>query len=526
MLRVFQNELLDGKPFVITLELVPGKASTGRSIDTVMGIARDSFADGRISAVSITDNPGGNPALSPDVIGSEIFKVGMDVIVHFTCRDLNRVGMESRALQLAMMGMKNLLLLTGDYTGKGFGGQGAPVFDLDSVNLTLMLAKLNERIATDGDPDGFFTGCAVSPFKQTAAEGYAQYAKLCRKVAAGARFAITQIGYDARKFAELVRMSTQNNNRIPLIGSVYVLTPRAAAAMNRGDVPGAVVTDRLLRTVEKEWQGPKQGRKLAIERAARLGVVLKGLGYRGMHIGGIHRRFDTVGAIVDRMQTLEPHWQSFLPEFDFPMPDGFYLFPKDGAGTSRPDRAVHPPCKPLALAENLRYRFLKATHALFFSFDTPGAPVYGKICRWIDRHPSVSRTVGHVELAVKRWMLDCQHCGDCGIQHLAFLCPESQCPKHTRNGPCGGSRHGRCEVYPERVCVWVRVYDRLAALGDIAQMHAGCIPPRMWELNRTPSWLNFHLHRDHQSSSCELAQACRTVDCRIFDLPDRSAGGH
>ena len=152
MLRVLQADLANPEHFVFTLELVPGRESTGRSVDTVMGIARDAFADGRISAVSITDNPGGNPSLSPDVVGSEIFKLGMDVIVHFTCRDMNRVGMESRALQLAMMGMKNILALSGDYIGQGFGGQAAPVFDLDSVHLQIMLALLSERIQAAGDP--------------------------------------------------------------------------------------------------------------------------------------------------------------------------------------------------------------------------------------------------------------------------------------------------------------------------------------------------------------------------------------
>ena len=126
MLRVFQNDIVDPKQFIITLELVPGRESHGRSVDMVTDIARDAFADGRISAVSITDNPGGNPSLSPDVLGYEIYKIGMDAIVHFTCRDANRVGMESRALQLAMMGMKNILALTGDYSGEGFGGQGLP----------------------------------------------------------------------------------------------------------------------------------------------------------------------------------------------------------------------------------------------------------------------------------------------------------------------------------------------------------------------------------------------------------------
>jgi methylenetetrahydrofolate reductase (NADPH) len=84
MLRVFQNDLYLPGEFITTLELVPGKDSSGRSVDTVMGISRDSYADGRLSAVSITDNPGGNPSLSPDVLGHDIFTVGMDVIVHFT----------------------------------------------------------------------------------------------------------------------------------------------------------------------------------------------------------------------------------------------------------------------------------------------------------------------------------------------------------------------------------------------------------------------------------------------------------
>ncbi len=80
MLRVFQNDILDPKHFVITMELVPGREPAGRSVDIIKAMASDAFADGRVSAVSITDNPGGNPALSPDVIGNDIFKIGMDVI--------------------------------------------------------------------------------------------------------------------------------------------------------------------------------------------------------------------------------------------------------------------------------------------------------------------------------------------------------------------------------------------------------------------------------------------------------------
>lgn len=499
MLTVFQKKLLDPGKFIVTLELVPGRYSTGKSVDIVKGIARDSFDDGRIAAVSVTDNPGGNPSLSPDVLGHDIFQIGMDVIVHFTSRDSNRVGIESRALQLAMMGMKNLLALTGDYTGKGFGGQGAPVFDLESVSVIMLLRRLSERIIGSGDPDGFFVGCAVSPFKWTEAECFAQYSKLSRKILAGAQFIITQLGYDAGKFAELIGVIRQKSlQEIPVMGSVYVLNSKAAKIMNKGIIPGAVVSDRLLAIIRKEWETPSQGLRLAIERAAKLGAILKGLGYRGMHLGGVHKSFDVAGKILDRMQEIENDWQEYYDEFDFPQADGFYAFANDGYDAHPEDRFGQAPIA-LSLKERTHYSLMKNVHNRLFTFASPLASMCGKTCRWIEKHKTIEKVLSFVENSSKRALLDCQHCGDCALQYAGFLCPESQCPKHTRNGQCGGSRGGRCEVYPDRQCVWVRAYNRTAFYGD--EMPRQCISPRMWELNKTNSWLNFHLKRDHQSFS-------------------------
>lgn len=510
MQRVFQHDLVDPDQFVVTLELVPGREASGRAVDTVMGIARDAFADGRVSAVSITDNPGGNPSLSPDVLGHEIFKIGLDVIVHFTCRDMNRVGMESRALQLAMMGMKNILALTGDYSGKGFGGQGAPVFDIDSVQLQIMLGMLSERIKASGDPDGFFAGCAVSPFKWTEGESFAQYAKLCRKAAAGARFVITQLGYDARKFEELIRIQAHMGLELPALGSVYVLSPKAAAIMHDGKVPGAVVPARLLKQVQQEWRDPATGREAAIERAARLAAVLKGLGYRGIHIGGAHRRFDPVGLILDRLAHIQDRWREYLNDFDFAPGGGFYAFEARSTAPAFGRRPAH-----VALPERLHFALLRQIHASFFDARHPRAALYRKISRTIDGRPPGRWLTELTEHPAKQLLLGCRKCGDCGIQHVAFLCPESQCPKHIRNGACGGSRNGRCEVFADRPCVWFRAYRRLVGAGLSHQMIRGCVPPRMWELNQSSAWLNYHLQRDHQSASSEIALRCRTSGCRI-----------
>ncbi len=510
----FSLALADKHRFVVTLELVPGREASGRSVDTVTSIARDAFADGRISAVSITDNPGGNPSLSPDVLGHDIFEIGMDVIVHFTCRDMNRIGMESRALQLAMMGMKNILALGGDYSGKGFGGQGAPVFDLDSVQLQIMLGLLSERINASGDPDTFFTGCAVSPFKRTEAECYAQYAKLCRKAAAGAQFAITQLGYDAEKFKELLQITKVMGIHLPLLGSVYVLRPKVAALIHGGNVPGAVVTDALLERVQKEWKDPASGREAAIERAARLCAVLKGLGYAGVHIGGVHRSFDIAGRILDRFALIEDQWPDFLQDFDFPQPAGFYAFSRElDEGAPHALFGQSPP--KINFVERLRYGLLRRAHDTFFDATHPLGPVYRKGARLIDTMPGGRRLMYLVEDIPKRALLHCQKCGDCAVQHVGFLCPESQCPKHIRNGACGGSRNGRCEVFPDRPCVWVRAYRRLVRGNKTREITEGCVPPRMWELNNTSAWLNFHLQRDHQGSSNELSRRCRMIGCRL-----------
>ena len=497
MLRIFKDELLNPKNFVTTIELVPGRESKGRNTDTLKGIARDAFADGRVSAVSITDNPGGNPSLSPDVLGYEIFKCGLDVIVHFTCRDLNRVGMESRALQLARMGMKNILALTGDYSGKGFGGQGKPVFDFDSVILTAMIQQLNHRLYAAGDPDGFFSGCGVSPFKVTEAETRAQYNKLDKKLMAGASYVITQLGYDVDKFKELMTHLNQREEQTAVMGSVYLLTPGAAGAMNRNLVPGAHVGDELLKQIQREWGDKKEGRKLAIDRAAKLGVILRGLGYRGVHIGGVHKSFDTVGAILDRMDELKGQWEDCLEEFKLERnPKGFYMYDPNPPVAEEPRPTKERIKEPLT--EHLPHRVLKAAHNLFFEKENIAAPLYEKASKALDEHNKAWLLKLLLEDPFKKTMLSCQSCGDCAIQHLAFLCPESGCPKHTRNGPCGGSREGFCEVNPDKHCVWVRAFNRLNRCGLAHTLAQDFVPPRMWELNKTSSWINFHLGRDHQ----------------------------
>jgi methylenetetrahydrofolate reductase (NADPH) len=72
-----------------------------------------------------------------------------------------------------------------------------------------------------------------------------------------------------------------------------------------------------------------------------------------------------------------------------------------------------------------------------------------------------------------------------------------------------------CEVRPERQCVWYRAFNRWASVGQTQRMASECVPPRMWELNRSSSWLNFYLGRDHQSASLEITHFCSAATCRL-----------
>jgi len=403
-------------------------------------------------------------------------------------------------------------VLTGDYPGKGFGGRGAPVYDLDSVNLTCMLTMLSRRLYESGDPDGFFTGCAVSPFKATEGECFAQYSKLCRKVNAGASFIITQLGYDSLKYEELIRITKNMKMKkdIPVFGSVFLLSPKAAGAMNKGLVPGAVVADHLFNQVQSEWKDKKQGLKLAVERTARLAITLKNLGYRGVHIGGVHRSYKTVGRILDRMDEIEKSGDYIFDDFSSQGLKSYYAF----SDNSRQEPFQHSRQKFPGL-KNPGFCFFKKMHDIFFTFDSPVAPLCRIAAEWIDKKHLGRWLRILLEDPLKGLLLSCQKCGDCGIQHLAFQCPESGCPKHTRNGACGGSTNGMCEVFSERKCVWGKAYQRLASVGLTDVMANECISPRMWELDHTSSWLNFHLRRDHQSKSSDLIKSCSSDVCRF-----------
>jgi methylenetetrahydrofolate reductase (NADPH) len=501
----FRNSMLDSDRFCLVWEQIPGPGAFEVRQEITLENARKAARSGKICAISITDNPGGNPAIATDILCAEIRKAGIEPLVHIAFRDRSRNQAESLLFQLAALDIQNILILTGDYpSNAGFAGKSKPVFDLDSVNGLLLVAQMNRgmereilrkpvRLAATS----FFAGVAFSPFKQMEAEVMGQFYKMKKKIEAGADFVITQVGYDARKLHEFRMWLAARNNPIPALAGIYVLSYPVAKAMHANNVPGCVVTPKLLNQIAREFESKDKGKQARLDRAAKMLAIVKGLGYKGAYISGQGLPFDSVEYIAGKGNELAGQWMDLLSEFDFPQERGFYYFernPETGLNASSLSRKTQKPAHPFI------FLLSRIFHALFFEPRSPLFKPMRGIMKLVDSSPSLYQILHFIERWKKGILYACKDCGDCALFDVAYLCPVSQCPKDQRNAPCGGSYEGWCEVYPgKKPCVWVRAYLRLKSQGKEDEIGQYLVPPCNWDLWQSSSWINYFLGRDHSS---------------------------
>ena len=324
--------------FATVVELVNSRGViTERGGSKVMQLARGLADLPGIHALSITDNPGGNAVLSADTLGFDLLSRGQDVIIHLSCKDWNRNGLQSHAWQLASEGFESILALSGDYPADGYSGRASGVFDIDSVGLLKMLSDMNQGLETR-TPKGrrarmkrtdFFLGAVVNNYKRHEREVMPQYFKLAAKAAAGAAFAINQIGYNARKMDELIKYMALKGINVPVLANVYVLSGPAARYFNAGRIPGVVVSDELLAKVERHARGKDKGKGFLLEFAARQCAVARGLGYRGAYLGG-HLKQEDYARILELTASFgDGDWRDFAADFRYGFPDEFHFFEAD-----------------------------------------------------------------------------------------------------------------------------------------------------------------------------------------------------
>ena len=472
----------------------------------------------QVDFVSLTDNPGGNPHIRPEVLGQDLLFRGRDVVINMSCKDYNRNGIESRLWALGSQGFSNVLALSGDYPLGGFQGQAQPVFDIDSVGLLELMRQMNDGLPNQMwgsvgrearlEKTNFFAGCAVSPFKKLEGELMTQYFKLALKVRTGASFAITQIGYDSRKAHELYQYVQAKNINVPLIGSVFILTAPAGRFFNRWGVPGVWVSDELRDIANKQAKSKDRGRAFFSELAAKQIAILKGIGYRGAYISG-RPQFKRIQGILEMANSFgENDWKDFAKEIRYPQNDEFYYYEQgDNPGLSsnveneryRSSKSKSARAK-ARVTVPLQYRFGKFVHDRTFTEGTMGFKAGRAVYKQVDKSKKLTGIAHMIEQTSKIPVFRCRDCGDCSLPDIAYLCPESQCAKNQRNGPCGGTKAGKCEILDQE-CIWIRAYDRLKPFDTETQMLERPVVFRDASLNHTSAWANRFLGRDHHADT-------------------------
>jgi len=494
--RTTENRLklaLSKGEFFCSAELVLGRDHDAAEAEAFV---RDASREPNgIKVISVTDLPGGNPALPPEAFASYIRDNDLTPIAHITGKDANRSFVEGRLHALARLRVENVLALTGDAQREGFAGRARGVHDLDSVLILRLIEAMRHGIPYNlgsrtvrTAPIDFFPGAVVNPFKVREPDLMMQLYKLELKIRAGARFIITQAGFDLRKLFELRQyMVREGFAHVPVLANVYVPTATIARMMRSGELAGCVVGDRLLERFEKEKKPDR------LERASLMVAAVKDLGFAGAHIGGfglLHRDFLT---IFERAQAIGTGWRQRIDELVFECPNQFYLLPaaadglSDGAGAYQSAR--------LSPRPSSRLRFSTFVHHHLIDANSFGARFFAKRLKpdgssW--RHGFWARLLEASSL-YRKAMLGCASCGDCIQEHLNYAgCSMRWCYKELRNGPCGGSRtDGSCETRPELPCIWNLVYLQTLAAGEDPRKFARCvIPPRDWRLDRTNALAN------------------------------------
>jgi methylenetetrahydrofolate reductase (NADH) len=462
------REALSSGRFCYMVELVAGAKTTEEHL---VEIAEGFMHVPGVVAGSVTSFAGGSAGHDPIRIGKMMQERGLTPNIHLTCVGHTRQSTLRGLEDLQAHGIENVFALTGDFP-KGSKETAETLYDLDSVQLVEFISELRQQ---KGYP--FYISAAVSPFKYTEPDCAYQYLKLEKKIAAGADYAITQLGYDSRKMRELRRYMQERGLRTPVFGNVYVLPLGAAKRFNKGEPPGCFASDELVAQIQAEVDASTdKGMAARLERAAKMVAIQRGLGFAGSYIGGDHNP-DRIRWIIERSEVLAPKWEELAAELEYAPKGGFYFF-------ESPKR------------EPQKQTFWNHVADIIEPANTPRVlkGVITGTLRLIDKSPAAARALESVELAFKKPVFGCQACGNCVLGLMEYVCPMT-CPKNLRNGPCGGTHNGQCEVIPEQKCIWVEVYNRAKAADRVDELKT-YIPQRDRSLKGTSSYINYFLNRD------------------------------
>ncbi len=269
------KEAFESGKFAITSEVAPPK---GTDISPLLEEAE--FFKGRVDAVNVTDLQSSVMRMGSLPVCHLLQDRGLEAVFQVTCRDRNRLALQSDLLNAAVLGIENVLCLTGDYTTLGDHPQAKPVFDLDSVQLLQAAVKLQngedmvgEKL--QGSPK-FFLGAVVNPGADPLEP---QLIKMEKKIKAGAQFFQTQAVYDAKLFERFMKEAEKFG--VPVMLGIVLLKSAGMAKYMNANVAGVFVPDDLIAAMKETAKEDRP--KKSVEISARLIKEMKDM-CQGVHL--------------------------------------------------------------------------------------------------------------------------------------------------------------------------------------------------------------------------------------------------
>ena len=214
---------------------------------------------------------------------------------------------------------------------------------------------------------------------------------------------------------------------VPVMGSVFILRKGAARVMNRGEIPGAYVSDNLLSVISGESEADDKGRAASLERAAMQVAVIKGLGFKGVHIEAMILKFDMVETILGRARELEPQWEECMEKLHYCPEGSFYL--GNSVCTARSFASAK-------LKKSWgNYLTMRVLHKLLFVKDGGLSGLMRTISRNLDRFKLLGTVSHFFEWVTKLVCFNCRDCGDCALPELKISLSSVTMPQTAAQRP-------------------------------------------------------------------------------------------
>jgi len=284
------REAFESGRFVVTAELRPpcGGAALTEAAAKLKG---------HVDAAVVSDNGGAALGMSPLAAAAIAQREGLAVVLTLSCRDRNRLALQSELLGAAALGLTEVLCVSGDHPRLGSQPDSRPVYDLDSVQLLQAARSLMGGHGLGGEvvepAPGFYLGAVVNPAAQPAA---AHLAKLDKKARAGARFVVTQAVFDLKPAGDLLRAARELGLKV--LAGVRVLSTTDVERCERGELPGLLVPGPVRERIRLGGNGGlDEGVAIAAEVVKSI-YTLKAAD--GVHLMGTCGREDVVAQVVRR----------------------------------------------------------------------------------------------------------------------------------------------------------------------------------------------------------------------------------